>query len=66
MSLRTMPAFCRALLGGSEPHSGQSIHVGLGLARAGLAPLQSIIPMLCLGLRAQKHTVSLKLYLSQL
>lgn len=66
VSLRTMPAFCRALLGGSEPYSGWSIHVGLGLAQAGLAPFQSLIPMLLPGPRAQKRTVSSKPSLSAL
>ena len=32
VSSRSSAAACRALLGGSEPLSGQSISVGLGLA----------------------------------
>lgn len=44
MSLRSSAAACRALLEGSDSLSGQSIIVGLGLARTGLAPFQGISP----------------------
>lgn len=48
---------CRTSLGSSEPHSGQRVRVGLGLAWVGLACFWGTSPC-CTGPGAQKHTVS--------